>query len=365
MKICYFLTQMHSPGGVERTLHNRLVELSKIHEIYLITIEQGGKPYYFGEIPNVKYIDLNIRFDRYNNIYMRKSVANFLKIIKKYFKLFFVIYKIQPDYMVSLSLGLTSYLLSFIKFKGVRLLEHHASFYHLDFVKKTPNIFKLYILNKFSKHIFLTDEECKLAYFINSKKIVIPNPVPSMLPSIIPYGSKKNRIIAAGRYVDIKGFDRLLQIWKIIYDKCPDWILEIYGDPDEKIYPELKRFIIDNSMELRTLLIPSRTDIIDIINDSKIYAMTSLFENFPMVMLEALSVGTVNIAFNCPTGPRNIINYENGYLVPNDNVELYAHTLLNIIENFEEANIKSCNAILSSKKFTFDHIMKQWEDVLN
>ncbi|WP_168415988.1 glycosyltransferase [Acinetobacter indicus] len=365
MKICYFLTQMHSPGGVERTLHNRLKELSKLYEIYLITIEQGEKPYYFGKISNVKYIDLDIKFDRSNRIFMKKNISNFFRIIIKYFKLMLIINKIKPDYTVSLSLGLTSYLLSFINYKGTRVLEHHASLYHLDFVNKSPNFFKSYILNKHSKHIFLSEEEKKLAHFINTEKIVIPNPIPSDLPPIIPYLKKQNRVIAAGRYVEIKGFYRLLEIWKIIYKSCPHWTLEIYGDPDEKIYPCLKSFIEENDLQDRTFLFSSSKDIVDIINNSKIYAMTSYFENFPMVMLEALSVGTINIAFDCPTGPRNIIDNETGYLVANDDIELYAQTLLKIIENSSEAHFKSNNAIQSSKEYALNKILDKWENILN
>lgn len=364
MKICYLVNQMHSLGGVERTLHNRLIELSKDYEIYLITIEQGKRPYYFEKISQVNYIDLNIKFERINNIYMKKNLKNIFSIIQKYFKLINVINKIKPDYIVSVSMGLTSYLLSFINYKGELIYEHHASFYHLGFDKTPPNNFKTSIFNQYSKHIFLSEEEKKLASFINAEKFVIPNPIPNNLPHIIPFSDKKNRIIAAGRYVEIKGFERLLKAWNMIYLNCPNWTLEVYGDPDKIIYQKLKIYIAENHLEDRTFLLPSTNRIIDIINDSKIYAMTSYFENFPMVMLEALSLGTINVAFDCPTGPRNIIDNKTGYLVENGNIELYAQTLLRVIENPEEAKLKSLNALESSQKFALNNIIDHWKAVL-
>ena len=365
MKICYLVNQMYSPGGVERTLHNRLVELSKDYEVYLITIEQGKQPYYFGKISQVNYIDLDIKFERTNNIYMKKNFNNGFRVIQNYFKLMQVINKIKPDYVVSLSMGLTSYLLSFINYKGKLVYEHHASFYHLGFDKKPPHNFKTNIFNQYSKHIFLSEEEKKLASFIHAEKFVIPNPAPNNLPNIIPFCDKKNRIVAAGRYVEIKGFDRLLKAWNMIYLNCPNWTLEIYGDPDEIIYQRLKIYIAENHLEDRTFLIPSTNKILDIINDSKIYAMTSYFENFPMVMLEALSLGTINIAFDCPSGPRNIIDHETGYLVENDNIELYAQTLLRVIENTDEAKLKSLNALESSHKYALNNIVDRWKAILN
>lgn len=365
MKICYILSQMHSPGGVERTIHNRLMELSKKYEVYLITIEQGSQSYYFGKIPNVNYIDLNMNYERHNKIYMKKNFQNSMKIVQSFFKLKNTLDSIKPHITVNLGMGRTFYFLPFIKSAGELIYEHHASFYHLGFDKTPPNQRKIQFFNKYKKHVFLSEEEKNLASFITTEKYVIPNPVPSNLPMVISYPNKRNRIIAAGRYVDIKGFDRLIEAWRRIYDKAPTWILEIYADKDEIIYPRLIKFIQDNNLQDKTFLKPSTNDILHIINDSKIYAMVSHFENFPMVMLEALSLGTINVAFDCPSGPRNIINDRTGYLVTNDNVDLYAQTLLEVIKNTDEAEIKSRAALKASQYYTLKKIVAQWVSILN
>lgn len=363
MKICYILSQMHSPGGVERTLHNRLVKLSKDYDIYLITIEQGSKSYFFGKIPEVNYIDLNLKFQRINKVYMKKNLLNSFTIVQEFFKLKNVINEIKPDYIVSLSMGITTYLLSLIGYKGEMVYEHHASLYHLGYDKNPPNKVITKIFNEYSKHIFLSEEEKNLAQFITAEKFVIPNPIPSELPEIIPYRNKKNKIIAAGRLVEIKGYERLLEAWQMIYLSFPDWQLEIYGDADEIIYPKIKNYIVNHNMQERTFIFPATDNILEIINDSKIYAMTSHFENFPMVMLEALSLGTITVAFDCPSGPRNIINDTTGYLVLDDDIDLYARTLANVIENENEAMKKSAQCIIESKKYLLEEILKEWHKV--
>lgn len=363
MKICYVIYQMHSPGGVERTIHNRLLELNKLCDIYLITIDQGNRPYFFGKIPNITYIDLNINYERNNKIYMKKNIKNSLKIVTHAGKLNKVLKEIKPDYIVSLSIGLNTYMISTINHNAKLVYEHHASLYNLGFDKVIPNKYLLSVFNKFHKHIFLSEEEKDLAKFILAEKFVIPNPIPKNLPNIINYKDKQKRIIAAGRYVEVKGFQRLLQAWKKIYSKFPDWKLEIYGDADEIIYPKIVEYIRKNNLQKRTLLFPSTDTILDIINDSKIYAMTSYYENFPMVMLEALALGTVNVAFDCPSGPRNIINNATGYLVPDGDIDLYATTLANVIENENDAMKKSNQSIIESKKYSLEKILKEWQRV--
>lgn len=364
MKICYIIYQMHSPGGVERTLHNRLLELSRFYDIYLITIDQDNKPYFFGKIPNITYIDLNINYERFNKIYMRKNFRNLLNIFKNFSKLKNVLKQVKPDYIVSLSMGLSSYMLYAMNCRAKLIYEHHASLYNLGFNTLRPKKHILAVFNQYSKHIFLSEEEKNLARFICSEKFVIPNPIPKNLPNIITYENKQRRIIAAGRYVEVKGFERLLQAWNKIYSKFPDWRLEIYGDADEIIYPKLLEYIQKNGLQERTLLFPATTKIIEIINDSKIYAMTSYFENFPMVMLEALAVGTINVAFDCHSGPRNIINHGTGYLVPDGDIDLYAETLARVIENGGEAAKKSAQSIVESRQYSLEKILEKWRNVL-
>tara|TARA_R100001369_G_scaffold86950_1_gene121961 strand:- start:4904 stop:5995 length:1092 start_codon:yes stop_codon:yes gene_type:complete len=356
MKICFIANQLYKSGGVERTLSCRLKELGKIFDIYLITLENGNHPFYFGSIPHITHIDLNLNFDRKDNDGFKLNAINILKSKLAYLKLQSALMKIRPDYTVNVVGTHSFYFLPYVQFTGKTVLEHHASLY-----ESLPSNFKKHRINNFDYHIFLTKEECEIADFIYKKKVVIPNPVQIKDIEVIPYFLKKNRIIAAGRIVEIKGFDRLIKAWKIIYKDFPDWVVEIYGEPDNKVLNSLKSYINENSLEDSVHIKPSTSNITEIMNDSKIYAMTSHFESFSLVLVEAMSLGMSIVAFDCPTGPRNLINNETGSLVENNNIEAFSAALRQAMINESDSKTLASNAIKQSEYYSIDNIIGQWK----
>lgn len=355
MKICFIANQLYKPGGVERTLSCRLKELGRIFDVYLITLENGDNPFYFGNIPNITHINLNLKFDRKENDGFKLNTINIIKSQIAYFKLQSALMKIRPDYTVNVVGAHSFYLLPYMRFTGKKVLEHHASFYELPFRK-----FKKHRMNKFDYHIFLTKEECEIADFIYRKKVVIPNPVQIRDIEVIPYSFKKNRIIAAGRIVEIKGFDRLVKAWNMIYKDFPDWIVEIYGEPDKKVLNSLRSYINENSLEDSVHIKPPISNIEEIMNDSKIYAMTSHFESFSLVLVEAMSLGMSIVAFDCPTGPRNLINNDIGCLVENNDIQAFSLALKQAILNERASEILASNAMKQSEYYSIDNVISQW-----
>lgn len=352
MKLCFIFNQMYKAGGIERTLYYRLKELSKFNDIYLVTLENGNKPFYFGDLDNIKNIDLNLDFERKDNGSFKISIKNFFKNI--FLKMQYVLFKIKPNFTINVISTHSFYFLPFLFFRGFLVLEHHASLYQLP-----SNKFKKYIMNKFDHHIFLTEEESRLANFISNKN-VIPNPIQNYNLTYIEYVNKKNRIISVGRIVDVKGFERLVRGWEIIHTEFPDWIVEIYGEPDQNVLNKINKIISELNLEDRILIKPAIPNVLEVLNDSKIYAMTSYFECFPMVLLEAISVGALVVAFDCPTGPRNIINDQCGYLVENDNIELFSQALKEAITKENSSNLLAFNAYKRSQDFLLDKIIDKW-----
>lgn len=355
MKLVFILNQMYKAGGIERTIYHRLIELSKSYDIYLITLENGNKPFYYGELDGITHIDLNLSFERKENTGLKLSFKNIIKSIFFIIKMQFFLYKIKPDFTVNVIGTHSFYTLSFLFFTGNLVLEHHASLQ-----QSSPNKLKKYIMNRFDKHIFLTEEELKLANFIKDK-IVIPNPIQNYELNSIEYFSKKNRIVAAGRIVHVKGFDRLIKIWSNIHKKFPDWTVEIYGEPDRNVLNELNDLIIENHLQNSFFIKPATSNIVEILNNSKIYAMTSHFECFPMVLLEAMSVGSLVIAFDCPTGPRNIVDNKCGYLIENGNIELFSHFLENAILEENKSKDLALKAYEKSENFLMSNIIEKWK----
>ena len=359
MKICFFVSQLYKAGGIEKTVYNRLDELSKKHDIYLITMENGDNPFYFGNFNNVNHFDINAKFNRYSNGAFRKNFYNIIISLVSLIKMQFLLFRIKPDISINVIGSHSFYFLPFLFFKGITVLEHHSSFY-----QEKPEKIRKNIMKKYDYHIFLTHEEASLINFVKNK-IIIPNPV-KLESTIIPYHVRKNRVIAAGRIVDIKGFDRLIKSWSIIQQKHSDWVLEIYGDSDKNVYKKLNRMINELNLKNKVFLKSSTPDIVDLISDSKIYAMTSHFECFPMVLLEAMSKGVVIISFDCPTGPRNIVNNnDNGFLVINNDIECFAKKMEEVILDEKMAILISKNAYRDAYNFDLKVIVSKWNDFFN
>jgi glycosyltransferase involved in cell wall biosynthesis len=95
---------------------------------------------------------------------------------------------------------------------------------------------------------------------------------------------------------------------------------------------------------------------------ASIYALSSRFEGFPLVLLEAMGKGMAVAAFDCPTGPRDIIDdHANGVLVPRKDVDAFAAALGELIEDDELRSRCGPAAAETAEQYTIDAIGPRWE----
>ena len=173
------------------------------------------------------------------------------------------------------------------------------------------------------------------------------------------YDYKIKRVIAIGRLFKEKGFDRLLDIWQLVNNKYPDWQLDIFGDGVMKEELELK---IKSENITNVTLRGTTNNIGKEISNSSICVATSYYEGFSLVLLEAIKHGVPCIAFDCPYGPRTIIEDRKcGFLVENGNKPLFAERLCTLMEDEQLRQQFSMAAIKRSKVFDKDAIMLQWK----
>ncbi len=89
--------------------------------------------------------------------------------------------------------------------------------------------------------------------------------------------------------------------------------------------------------------------------------MSSRFEGFGLVLVEAMSCGIPVISFDCPYGPSDIIqDGENGYLVPLGDNEAFADRICYLIEHPKERERLSTNGLYSASRYSLDSIMPLW-----
>jgi glycosyltransferase involved in cell wall biosynthesis len=238
---------------------------------------------------------------------------------------------------------------------------HFSKFYCAKAKKNLFKKFENYLESKLDFSVVLSEEERQ--FYTTNNIVVIPNPVPEIQEKI-KLTARKNIAMAAGRLAPVKRFDVLIAIWGKFVAANPNshWKLQIYGGGEDAYVDSLKQMIINKKLTDHIFLMGSVTHINNIMQSAGLYLMTSAQECFPMVLLEAQAAGLPIISFDCPTGPRNIINNNhNGVLVENDNQEAFVSELQKLVTNEEDRTLLAKNGIVNAQNYTLEKIMTIWD----
>lgn len=169
---------------------------------------------------------------------------------------------------------------------------------------------------------------------------------------------KENRLVYVGRInFQQKRTDLLIPIWKELMNKNPEWELDVLGDGEA--LQELKKMA--EKANLERIHFHGFKDPKPYLEKAKFFVMTSAFEGFGMVLVEAQAFGVVPVAFDCFSALSDIlINNENGLVIEPMDISEYT-TRLNMLMNDEKKRgTLSYNARNSIHKFSPDKIADQW-----
>lgn len=371
MKIVYIYTALTLMGGVDRVLINKANYLADTlgYDIYIITDSQCGKPTVFPLSPNVHHIDLEINFNEQYKYGIIKRFVFYKKQMKEYRKkLEQQIKTIRPNFVIS-TCGRDLDFLTEIKDGSKKIGESHiARQYCRNFhlMEAKGGIYKLVAnywrkkqeraIAKLDAFVVLTKHDAE-SWEPVKKAEIIPNPL-SFTPKEQSKCTEK-RIISVGRLTEQKGYERLIEAWSKIANKYPDWVVDVYGEGEQKEW--LKKLIIDYNIGDSFTIYPPTSNIQDKYLESSIYVMSSRFEGLPIVLLEAISCGLPCISFDCPHGPSEIIeNGKTGILVENGNVEKLTEAIEELIIHEEKRIKMGKQAHISSQRYSHENIMKLW-----
>jgi glycosyltransferase involved in cell wall biosynthesis len=100
--------------------------------------------------------------------------------------------------------------------------------------------------------------------------------------------------------------------------------------------------------------------------DSSVFVLSSRYEAFPMVLLEAMACGVPCVSFDCPYGPRNIIRHgEDGLLVEYLNPQALADGICRLIEDDVLRKQLGAKARDNIQRFSQSAVMHQWDELFN
>jgi glycosyltransferase involved in cell wall biosynthesis len=189
----------------------------------------------------------------------------------------------------------------------------------------------------------------------------LPNTVRAIEPPRADLSAK--RVFAAGRFTPQKGYDFLIHAWAPVARKHPDWELKLCGNGQSK--KRLQNRIEEEGIGAQTILAGPTDDVPGEMAQASIYALSSRFEGFPLVLVEAMSKGMACVAFDCPTGPADIIDdHRNGLLVPAKDVAGLSAALMEMIEDEELRRRCGAAAIETARAYTMAEIGPKWDEML-
>jgi glycosyltransferase involved in cell wall biosynthesis len=198
--------------------------------------------------------------------------------------------------------------------------------------------------------------------FMGSKIHVIPNPAPA--PPASPAAHEAERtIISMGRLIDSKGFDLLIEAFAKISAARPGWRLEIIGEGPERGRLE---DLVHRLGVVDRVFLPGLSRIpMERFRAAQVFALSSHYEGFPNVLLEAMACGLAVVSADCPTGPRHIVrDGVDGLLVPAGNAGALAAALDRLTGDPALRRALGREALAVTRRFSLEEIGRQWDGLL-
>ena len=376
MKLVYFLPLLSTKGGQERTLTDKANWLvNKGHDVMMVTYENDG-PLAYPLNQRVQHIDLACPyFQIYHLPFFRRFLVA-LKIKNTFRKrMAKVVSAFSPDVIVvtvPLSEFFLTDLMQVVGKVPVVIESHLAHGFDPLARGKTERILDIFYppmkaVCRSKLLIALTEGDARTWRKYHHNVCVIPNPLTCypQLSTLNPQFSTLNppppRIICVGRLSPQKRFDRMIDAFALIADKYPDWRVDIFGagGTDGQLY--MQQCIAGKELNDRIGLHPPVNDIYAEYLRSQFFVMSSDFEGFGLVIIEAMACGIPVVSTDCPYGPSEIItNGKTGLLAKMDVQDLADKMEWMIIHDAERQQM-GIRAYQAAAHYSLERVMPEWE----
>jgi len=196
------------------------------------------------------------------------------------------------------------------------------------------------------------------------KVLAMPNPVtwplPLLEPQLYPPRFQPRILLGVGRLIEEKGFELLFEVFIELKDKYPEWGLAIVGDGPLRSF--LEQRIKQSGLQNRVFLPGRAGNIGKWYESADIFALSSLYEGFPNVLVEAMAYGLPVVSFDCNSGPRDIIRHEiDGLLVPQGSKSDLTKALDRLMSDDVLRKKYSERALEVRERFSMENISEMWD----
>lgn len=357
-------------GGIERFITNLANSISNDYEVEIVsTYKLLDKPFFkLNDNINVKYLITNLKpnrqiikdcIKRFRLIKLFKELIKSVKILylKKHLMIKYI-KNCDSDIIISTRDIHNIWLGKYAKEGILKIGSEHNDIDSIKYIKKISSTAKNLDYFVVVSKKMVNDYESNL----NIPVIYIPNSIESIPINFSNLNT--NNIISVGRLEKIKGYEDLIDVFKIVISNNKDIVLNIVGTGSQESILEnkIKELKLENNIKL--LGFKDSNELSKLYSESSLYVMSSFTESFGLVLIEAMSHKLPCIAFDSANGARELIeNAKNGFLISNRDKEEMANKILELIKNKDKINFLGENALITSKRYLSSNTKKKWVDI--
>lgn len=382
-RVCFLTDSIFSFGGVQRVTAVIAKKLAKEHDVTIVTFdkpEQNDTSLY-----NLKEADINYRFFQYpqTSAWKTKCCKAYSYLFRKYLpqtrytsKLYnhssfpsgkrnALANELQHghyDAIIGVHAPLAVRLASCRKqLGGSKLIGWIHNSYEALFEEKSmyigPELKKHYEyqLETLDSTVVLCQYDAKQYHFPTK---VIYNPL-TLVPGEKAKGNSK-KFLAVGRFSHLhKGFDLLIEAFHIFAERNKEWTLDIVGEGTEE--PMYRQLIQKYKLEDRITIHHFTNHIQDYYSNAQIYVLSSRWEGFGLVLVEAMAHGLPVISSDLPTSQEIMGDFALYFC--NGDVNGMARQMEEATKMDWQA--KSEQALQIAARFNIETIINQWKQLID
>jgi GalNAc-alpha-(1->4)-GalNAc-alpha-(1->3)-diNAcBac-PP-undecaprenol alpha-1,4-N-acetyl-D-galactosaminyltransferase len=350
MKIHLIISSLKG-GGAERVLlllASGFVDINK-YEVSVITLNKGDE--YGVDHKDIKQISLS------HGVIPNHSIRSFINLFRFYKKK-----ENRPDIIISFITLTNLITIPVAKWYSIKIIAaEHINHLHIPGPSFLSNFTKKWLYRKADMVTVLTAFD--IAYYKKhgANVMVMPNPC-TFKPIENTELERENVILAVGnldRYHH-KGLDNLIPMVAPILKSNPQWKLKIAGNGDDGL-KFLSAIVKEYNMDNQIIFSGFVSNMSELMQKSSIFILPSRFEGLPMAVLEAMSQGMACIAYDCKTGPSDIINKKNGVLIEDQNKVKMSKELLKLMHSESLRKSLSENGVKSLERYNIVTIMNDYK----
>ena len=358
-KILIYIDSMNPAGGIERVIANLTNQWIKKYKVSLI-VKDIPEPFYHLDsdisiisIKNPINLDMYNRFSRITELI--KNVITSHKSLKKN------IDNVNPDIIYTANpINSLEIMLLGKKYLNKLIISEHGSKFGYN---------RIYVLLK--KIVYPFAYKISVPTTLDTESYQQEGYPAIFIPHLSTFKDMKKTdynnkfILNIGRLTSDKQQIKLLKIWENIVkeNKNGNWQMKIVGCGEER--QKLWSYIKKNNLENTVRIYDPIKNVNQLFLSSSIFAFTSRHEGFGMVLLEAMSFGVPCISFDCPSGPRDIVDDNvNGYLIENMNSEMYKEKLVKLMKDKKLRKKFGENAYIKANNWDNQKILNKWDELI-